>query len=132
MGPIARRWEGEGLKRPPADAALARVRAGRRQSTAPEQRLWQCLRARQLNGLKFRRQVWLGPFIADFLCAEARLVVEVDGDNHAAQTTYDESRTQWLTGAGFRVVRVTNLDVMTNIDGVLAHIAAHIPSPSRS
>jgi adenine-specific DNA-methyltransferase len=85
-----------------------------------------------LNGAKFRRQVWLGPFIADFFCADARLIVEVDGDSHADQAAYDDRRTKWLAAEGFRVVRVTNSDVMHNLDGVLEHIAAVLPSPSQS
>jgi len=120
------------MRRPPEDADLERVRAGRRESTPAEHRLWSRLRARQLQSAKFRRQVWLGPFIADFLCAEARLIVEVDGDSHAAQTEYDQRRTAWLACEGFRLVRVTNGDVMGNLDGVLEYIAAALPSPSQS
>lgn len=120
------------MKRPPNDEPLDRVRTARKQATPAEQRLWQRLRARQLSGLKFRRQVWLGSFIADFFCAEARLVIEVDGHSHGSRAVYDKRRTDWLGREGFRVVRVTNDDVMTNIDGVLSHIAAHIPSPSHS
>ncbi len=82
--------------------------------------------------MKFRRQVWLGPFIADFYCPDARLVVEVDGDSHAARQAYDERRTAWLATQGMQVVRVTNADVMSNIDGVLAYLAALSPSPSHS
>jgi len=85
-----------------------------------------------LNGAKFRRQVWLGPYIADFLCAEARLIVEVDGDSHFDQIAYDQRRTNWLAREGFRVVRVTNADVMQNIEGVLELIATALPSPSQS
>ncbi|MDP9422891.1 MAG: endonuclease domain-containing protein [Pseudomonadota bacterium] len=121
------------MRRPDPDeaASLTRVREARRDSTPAERKLWSRLRSRQLNGAKFRRQVWLGPFIADFFCAEARLIVEVDGDSHAAQMAYDERRTNWLAGEGFRVVRVTNRDVMHNLDGVLQHIAAALPSPSQ-
>ena len=82
-------------------------------------------------GAKFRRQVWLGPFIADFFCADAELIVEVDGDSHAVQTAYDERRTKWLAREGFRVVRVTNGGLMHNLDGVLEHIALALPSPSQ-
>ena len=85
-----------------------------------------------MSGAKFRRQVWLGPFVADFFCAEGKLVVEVDGDSHAAQMEYDLRRTAWLAREGFRLVRVTNGDVMSNLDGVMEHIAAALPSPSQS
>jgi very-short-patch-repair endonuclease len=121
------------MRRPGADESdsLSRIREARRDATPAERELWSRLRSRQLNGAKFRRQVWLGPFIADFFCAEARLIVEVDGDSHAAQESYDERRTNWLSREGFRVVRVTNRDVMHNLDGVLLHIAAALPSPSQ-
>ncbi|WP_118857802.1 endonuclease domain-containing protein [Sphingomonas mesophila] len=120
------------MKRPPTDEALGRVRQARHDPTPAERRLWQRLRNRQLQGMKFRRQVWLGPFIADFYCPDARLVVEVDGDSHAARQAYDERRTAWLATQGMQVVRVTNADVMSNIDGVLAYLAALSPSPSHS
>ena len=93
--------------------------------------LWRALRANQLNGFKFRRQVWIGPFIADFLCASARLIIEVDGDTHASQHAYDRDRTKWLEHEGFSLVRVANADVMQNLDGVLQHIASMLPSPSQ-
>ena len=82
--------------------------------------------------MKFRCQVWLGLFIADFFCAEAKLIVEVDGDTHADQIVYDQRRTNWLTSEGFRLVRVTNADVLDNIEGVLEQIASLLPSPSQS
>ena len=129
------RWEGEGsLKRPNSDEAdsLTRVREARCDSTPAERKLWSRLRARQLSGAKFRRQVWLGPFIADFFCAEAKLIIEVDGDSHASQQSYDERRTNWLASEGFKVVRVTNGDVMHNINGALEFIASYLPSPSQS
>ena len=121
------------MKRPSPDElhSLGRVRAARRDSTPAERKLWAHLRSRQLNGAKFRRQVWIGPFIADFFSADARLIVEVDGDSHAGRGDYDERRTSWLAGEGFRVVRVTNADVMGNIEGVLEFIAGNLPSPSQ-
>src|SRR5687768_12460175 len=111
--------------------SLSRVRAARSEASPAERKLWSRLRSRQLQGFKFRRQVWLGPFIADFFCAEARLIVEVDGDTHAFQQQYDQCRTAWLAREGFRVVRVANSDVMQNVDGVLAYIASYLPSPSQ-
>jgi very-short-patch-repair endonuclease len=92
--------------------------------------LWSRVRSRQLGNYKFRRQVWLGGFIADFFCAEAKLVVEIDGDSHADQVHCDERRTAWLASQGFRVVRFSNIDVMSNIDGVLQQLLAYLPSPS--
>jgi len=73
------------VRRPDEDEALKRVRLARHNSTHAERKLWHHLRNRQLSGAKFRRQVWLGPFIADFFCAEAKLIVEVDGDSHSFQ-----------------------------------------------
>ena len=121
------------MKRPDPDEpdSLARVRNARRDATPAERKLWSKLRARQLGNAKFRRQVWLGPFIADFFCAEARLVVDVDGDSHAERIEYDQRRTKWLETEGFRVVRVTNADVMHNLDGVPECISSALPSPSR-
>ena len=121
------------MRRPDRDMpeSLQRVRTARKQATPAENRLWQSLRASQLNGFKFRRQVWLGPFVADFFCASAKLIVEVDGDSHASQQAYDQRRTDWLAGEGFRLVRVTNADVMHNLGGVLEHLASLLPSPSQ-
>ena len=121
------------MRRPDVDQpdSLTRIREARREATPAERKLWARLRSRQLLGHKFRRQVWLGPFIADFFCAEAKLVVEVDGDTHASQLDYDQRRTAWLNLAGFRVVRVANQDVMQNLDGVLEFLASHLPSPSQ-
>lgn len=112
-------------------ASLTRVRSARREATPAERKLWSKLRNRQLLGHKFRRQVWLGPFIADFYCADVGLVVEVDGDSHALQLVYDQRRTVWLRREGFRVVRVANADVMNNIEGVLEFISSSLPSPSQ-
>nr|WP_088185230.1 endonuclease domain-containing protein [Sphingobium sp. Z007] len=107
----------------------------RRDPTEPEKRLWSKLRNRQLDGIKFRRQVWLVGFIADFYAADLRLVIEVDGDGHAAREAADEQRSQILQREGFRTIRFANVDVMRNIEGVLEAIlmtARADPSPSRS
>ena len=86
--------------------------------TEPERRLWYRLRANRL-GVKFQRQVVLAPYIADFAARSERLVVELDGDTHAGRETYDAARTKALEDRGYRVLRFTNADVMTNLDGVL-------------
>jgi len=93
----------------------------RRNPTEPEKRLWRHLSNSQLAGAKFRRQSVIGWFIADFLCPQKALIVEVDGDTH--DEARDRLRDDVLAGRGFRVVRVTNADVMSNMDGVLTHIA---------
>jgi very-short-patch-repair endonuclease len=87
-----------------------------------EQKLWFCLRDRRLNGLKFRRQTVIGPYIADFCCAEHRLIIEVDGDSHADRERYDQRRTTWMDKGGYRVLRFTNQEVAGSLDGVLLGI----------
>jgi very-short-patch-repair endonuclease len=109
-----------------------RARSLRHYPTEPEKRLWHALRNRQLGNLKFRRQTPVGPYVADFLCMEAMLIVEVDGDTHAATQAADAERTAFLMSEGFRVVRFSNVEVMGNLDGVLSAIlSAAQPSPSR-
>jgi very-short-patch-repair endonuclease len=92
----------------------------RRNPTEPEKRLWRHLSGRQLGEHRFRRQSVIGRFIADFLCTQKALIVEVDGDTHDQDK--DRLRDDILAKRGFRVVRVTNDDVMSNMDGVLQHI----------
>ena len=98
-----------------------RAKSLRANLTEPERRLWYRLRANRL-GVKFQRQVVLPPYITDFACRSERLVVEVDGDTHAGREAYDAARTRALEQMGYQVIRVTNADVMTNLDGVLRHI----------
>jgi very-short-patch-repair endonuclease len=94
----------------------------RREMTDAERALWFKLRNRRLQGFKFRSQWTLGPYVADFCCLEARLVVEADGGQHEEKR--DADRSAWLTGQGFRVIRFWNNDVLTNLDGVLEVIVA--------
>ena len=82
--------------------ALQRARDLRRQDTDAEARLWNALRAGRLEGLKWKRQVPLGPYLLHFLCREAGLVVEVDGGHHADQAAYDDRRTAFIERAGLR------------------------------
>ena len=90
----------------------------RTNSTFPEKLLWSSLRAKQLGGLKFRRQVPIENFVVDFYCPAARLVVEVDGQSHDDQIQYDGDRSRRLNELGLRVVRVSNDDVLDNLEGV--------------
>ena len=99
-----------------------RARGLRQPQTPAEQELWTRLRNRQLGGFKFRRQHPIGRFIVDFYCAACRLVVEIDGDSHAAQLEYDAARTAWLNEQGYHVIRFTNRDVYRHMDGVLETI----------
>lgn len=106
-------------------AILARAKELRHPLTPQEHKLWQRLRAKQLYGLKFRRQHPLDRFILDFFCAEQRLVIEIDGFGHGQpdQHAYDQARTEWLEQRGLRVMRFTNIEVDPNLTGVLAAIA---------
>jgi very-short-patch-repair endonuclease len=98
----------------------------RHEPTDAERILWRRLRNRQVEGLKFRRQVPVAGYIVDFLCDEVRLVVEVEGGQHAGQAEYDAKRTQALEKGDWRVVRFWNVDVLDNIEGVLSVIAQAI------
>jgi adenine-specific DNA-methyltransferase len=92
----------------------------RKNSTDAERALWRILRSRQVGGHKFRRQQPLGPSIVDFVCLEARLVVEVDGGQHDAEVdrVYDLARSQWLEKDGFRVLRFWNHEVLNQLESV--------------
>jgi very-short-patch-repair endonuclease len=99
-----------------------RARALRQTMTDAERKLWYALRDRRFANFKFRRQVPLGPFIADFVCFEERLVVEVDGGQHA-DSQYDQRRDRWFAANNFRVLRFWNNDVFANVQGVMAALA---------
>jgi very-short-patch-repair endonuclease len=100
----------------------------RRAPTPAERKLWQGLRRHQLCDLKFRRQVPLGPYIADFYCLSARLVVEVDGVSHI-DAPADAVRDAWMAKRNVRVVGVSNRDVLRNIEGILIAIGELARSP---
>ena len=106
----------------PADA-IVRARRLRREAGEPEKRLWRRLRE-ALPAARFRRQVPFGSYHVDFCSHSARLIVEVDGDDHAARTRQDAVRTRFLEGEGYRVIRFGNDEVMRNIDGVITVILA--------
>ncbi len=112
--------------------ALARSRELRRDSTEAERKLWSLLRAKGLERLKFRRQVEIGGFFADFCCPKLKLIVEVDGGQHAEQIAYDEHRTRALAAKGYTVIRFWNGDVLDNIEGVGEAILAKIEEIRKS
>ena len=116
--------------------ALARSRELRKFATEPERLLWGNLRAGRLEGLKFRRQCWIGNYIADFVCIEAKLVVEADGSQHGETEEYDVRRDAYLRREGYRVIRLWNNEVTENLEGVLEAIRRtvleRVPSPSRA
>ena len=97
------------------------ARALRRNSTDAERKMSRLLRDRRLDGVKFRRQVPIGPFIADFASIEHRLVLELDGGQHA-ESAYDARRDRLLANDGWRVVRFWNNDVIKNSEGVMESI----------
>jgi very-short-patch-repair endonuclease len=90
--------------------------------TKAEWRLWYYLRGAGL-GLSFRRQHPIGPYFADFYCASLKLVIELDGSQHAERENHDAARTAYLNQAGIAVLRFWNNDVMDNLDGVCREIA---------
>ena len=102
----------------------------RSHQTEAEQRLWYRLRGHRFMGLKFKRQKPVGRYVVDFICQERRLIVEVDGGQHADQTEDDHERDTWLRERGYRVLRFWNHEVMQQFDGVLERIRLVALSPS--
>ncbi len=106
----------------------------RRSSTDAEHKLWLALRRNRL-GVHFRRQQAINRYIVDFFCPSAKLIIELDGGQHAEmQKAYDDARTAWLNARGYRVLRFWNDDVLKNIDGVVEAIgtavaATPLPNP---
>jgi very-short-patch-repair endonuclease len=99
-------------------------RAGelRRAPTRAETRLWAHLRGSRLNGVSFRRQHAIGPYIVDFCVPKKQLVIELDGSQHIDQTEYDQQRTEYLRSRGYRVLRFWNSEVESNLEAVLLAI----------
>ena len=120
----------KGYKRP-----TARSRELRLNATDAERKLWQQISARKVAGVRFNRQFPVGPFICDFVSRSARLVIEVDGGQHAVDVAKDEARTAYLEARGYRVIRFWNNDVLERIEGVVAvieRVLADMPSPNPS
>jgi very-short-patch-repair endonuclease len=116
--------------------ALAKQLRG--QMTDAEQRLWYRLRAHRFHGLKFKRQAPIGPYVVDFICFEHRLIIELDGGQHADNAT-DRQRDDWLRREGYHVQRFWNHDVLRRTDSVLSEISDVLiqsdgltPLPARS
>ncbi len=110
---------------------LGRARFLRRNQTEAEKKLWGYLRNSSLNNYKFTRQTPVGQYIADFLCFDKKLIVEVDGATHGDphEIVYDAKRTEYLERVGFRVFRCYNADVFENITGVLDGILIQLEKP---
>ena len=105
------------------------ARSLRKNQTDAERKLWRCLRARELCGFKFRRQYPIAPYIVDFICVEKRLIVEIDGGQHATMTEIDNTRTEFLNARGYRVLRFWNNEVLQQLDAVLAKILDSLTHP---
>ena len=105
------------------------ARALRRNQTDTERELWHLLRGRELAGFKFRRQVPLGEYVADFVCLSERLIVELDGGQHLGRADHDARRTAWLESQNFRVLRFWNNDVFEQKEAVLQTILFSLVTP---
>jgi very-short-patch-repair endonuclease len=125
VGRVRGNAEGHTKRQQLPASTVARSRELRRTAGEPERRLWRALRE-ALPDAKFRRQVPLGRYHADFCSHAAKLVVEVDGNEHAARSAHDAERTRLLQTEGYRVVRFSNAEVMENIEGVIAAITSTI------
>ena len=114
--------------------SVERARELRKRMTAPEAKLWNALREIRPLGFHFRRQVPLGRYFADFVCHRNWLIIEVDGETHVSDAAlrYDAARDAFLRGEGYRVVRVSNFEVMRNIDGVMTLILHALQQPPPS
>jgi len=116
------------------ETALAR--GLRKRQTDAERVLWNKLRNKQIEGVKFRRQQPIGSYIVDFVSLEIKLIIEIDGGQHNGRRVRekDEEREKWLKGKGYQILRFWNNDVLTNIEGVLEKIKENLeeektPSP---
>ena len=109
-----------------------RAKALRRNLTDAERILWSKLKGKQVNGWQFRKQHPVGPYIADFACARAKLIIEVDGDSHATpeQIRHDEKRSAFLSRQGWYIHRVWNVDIYNNLNAALDGIYALLPPPT--
>jgi very-short-patch-repair endonuclease len=115
---------------PSSEASHETARKLRREQTVAEKILWRHLRGRRLCTIKFRRQFPIGPYFTDFCSIERRLIIEVDGSQHADRSADDEVRTTYLTSRGYRVLRFWNYQVLVSADQVLADIEKFLDAHS--
>jgi len=115
------------------EKVLNNAKALRTNQTDAEQRLWYHLRAHRFMNFKFKRQKPVGSYIVDFVCMERRLIIEIDGGQHADQVEYDQRRDAWLRNQGYTVLRFWNNEVLQQLEGVLERIRLALtlsPDPS--
>ncbi len=110
--------------------ALTNAKRLRKQSTPMEIKLWQILRSRRFEDLKFRRQCPIGNYIVDFICIEKKLIIEIDGGQHndPEQRAYDEKRTAYLNQLGYKVVRFWNNEIALQFDAVMDQLFDYMKS----
>jgi very-short-patch-repair endonuclease len=101
----------------------------RNNATDAELVLWRHLSRRQLAGFKFSRQMPVGPYVCDFMCRQAALVIELDGGQHDEREPLDKARTAYISSEGFRVLRFWNNEVLENVEGVLTRILEALIQP---
>jgi very-short-patch-repair endonuclease len=116
---------------------LAFAKRLRHEQTEAEQKFWRRVRNRGIGGCKFKRQYPMGIYVADFACLERRLIVELDGSQHAERQEHDRIRDEWLASQGFRIVRFWNVEVFTNLERVMERVLRELdvgaaPSPRPS
>ena len=114
------------MKKLPIAGARERARSLRRDMTDAEKSVWQILRLYQIDGHRFRRQVPLGRYIADFVCRDVRLIIEIDGSQHQESAPQEAERTRFLQGQGYRILRFWNNEVLSNPEGVRSTIAENL------
>jgi len=100
----------------------------RKNSTIQERRLWNLLKNRQFHNLKFKRQQPIGDYIVDFICKEAKIIIEIDGGQHnePENIEYDKTRTEYLNTLGYKVIRFWNNEIYENIEGVVLRLKEEI------
>ena len=100
----------------------------RKNSTIQERRLWNLLKNRQFHNLKFKRQQPIGDYIVDFICKEAKIIIEIDGGQHnePENIEYDKTRTEYLNTLGYKVIRFWNNEIYENIEGVVLRLKEDI------
>ncbi len=117
-----------------SERQLARAKQLRQTMTRAETLLWRYIKAHRIGDLGFRRQVPIGPYIADFACHSARLIVELDGESHdfASRRKQDEKRDAWFASQGYAVVRFTNDQALANLEGVVQVIRETADAQARN